>query len=221
MNDFDLQGIGMTSQRTRDRMVARLREQGILDERVLGAMAQVPRHIFIDEALAHRAYEDTALPIGQGQTISQPFVVAFMTQLLMQVSPRRVLEVGTGCGYQTAILARLVDKVFTIERIAALAPRAKARLDVLGARNVTDIVGDGYEGWAVQAPFDGIVVTAAPAAVPPKLLEQLAEGGRMILPVGADDAQHLKVVDRTEDGFVEQTVDEVRFVPLMQGVHRG
>ena len=218
MSSLDLQGSGMTSQRTRDRLVARLRDQGISDERVLQQIARVPRHIFIDEAMAHRAYEDTALPIGHGQTISQPFVVAYMTQLLLQIAPRRVLEVGTGCGYQTAVLASLVDRLFSIERIAALAPRARARLDALGLRNVTCKIGDGYEGWSVQGPFDAIIVTAAPPMVPPLLLEQLTEGGRLILPVGDDKEQVLKVVDRTVDGLSEHAHEQVKFVPLKQGV---
>ncbi len=218
MSGFDLQGSGMTSQRTRDRLVARLRDQGISDERVLQQMARMPRHIFIDEALAHRAYEDTALPIGHGQTISRPFVVAHMTQLLLQVAPRRVLEVGTGCGYQTAVLASLVDRLFSIERIEALAPRVRTRLDALGLRNVTCKIGDGYEGWPVQGPFDAIMVTAAPPMVPPILLEQLAEGGRLVLPVGDDEGQVLKVVDRTAEGFSEHVHEQVKFVPLKQGV---
>jgi protein-L-isoaspartate(D-aspartate) O-methyltransferase len=217
MSDFDLQGIGMTSRRTRDRLAARLREQGISNERVLALIAETPRHIFIDEALAHRAYEDTALPIGHGQTISQPFVVALMTQLLMEVNPRRVLEIGTGCGYQTAILARLCDKVFTIERVEALVPRAQERFAALGLRNVISKVGDGHEGWEVHAPFDGIIVTAAPPQIPEKLLAQLAEGGRMVVPVGAEGVQQLKVIDRTPDGLEESTRESVRFVPLLTG----
>jgi len=217
MSEFDLQGIGMTSQRTRDRLVARLRARGIRSERVLALVGEVPRHIFIDEALATRAYEDTALPIGHGQTISQPFIVALMTQLLLEAAPRRVLEIGTGCGYQTAILSRLCDKVFTIERIAALQPRAVERLQALGRRNVSSKVGDGYEGWAVHAPFDAIIVTAAPPELPPKLLDQLAEGGRMVVPVGGDDAQQLQVIDRTEQGLQLATHDSVKFVPLVGG----
>lgn len=217
MSEFDLRGIGMTSQRTRDRLVNRLREQGIHNERVLAQIASVPRHIFIDEALSHRAYEDTALPIGHGQTISQPFVVALMTQLLMEVHPQRVLEIGTGCGYQTAILANLCRKVFTIERIAALVPRAQRRFEVLGLRNVISQLGDGYAGWPVHAPFDGIIVTAAPPHIPQALLEQLAEGGRMVVPVGREGVQELKVIDRTPDGFVEQVHEYVRFVPLVSG----
>jgi protein-L-isoaspartate(D-aspartate) O-methyltransferase len=217
MSRFDLRGIGMTSQRTRDRLVVRLRERGIENERVLGQVASIPRHIFIDEALAHRAYEDTSLPIGHGQTISQPFIVALMTQLLLEVNPLRVLEIGTGCGYQTAILAQLCRKIFSIERIDALHPGAKERLNALGLRNAVTKVGDGYEGWAVHAPFDGIIVTAAPTEVPPELLNQLAEGGRMVVPVGIDGVQQLKVIDRTPDGFVTHLHEQVRFVPLVAG----
>ncbi len=221
MAEFDLKGIGMTSQRTRDRLVARLRDRGIQSERVLAQIASVPRHIFIDEALAHRAYEDTALPIGHGQTISQPFVVALMTQLLLEVNPQRVLEVGTGCGYQTSLLANLFPRVYTIERIEALAPRARARLAALNIKNVLSKVGDGYEGWPVHAPFDAIIVTAAPKEVPQQLLEQLGEGGRLIVPVGGEDAQELRVIDRTEQGLEAQVHEQVRFVPLMSGVAPG
>ena len=207
----------MTSQRTRDRMVGRLRKQGISDERVLARMASVPRHIFIDEALAHRAYEDTALPIGQGQTISQPFIVALMTQLMLQVQPRRILEIGTGCGYQTAILADLCDKIFTIERVGALLPRARERFSALGMRNIISQLADGYEGWEVHAPFDGIIVTAAAPRIPSALLAQLAVGGRIVLPVGSGDEQELKVLDRTAEGWQETTQEAVRFVPLLSG----
>ena len=217
MGDFDLKGIGMTSQRTRDRLVNRLREQGIQREDVLAQIGSVPRHIFVDEALAHRAYEDTALPIGHGQTISQPFVVALMTELLLEVAPRSVLEIGTGCGYQTAVLARLCERVYTVERIAALEPRARERFAAMGLRNVVSRVGDGYEGWSQHAPFDAIIVTAAPPAVPPKLLEQLAPGGRLIVPVGGGDVQELKVIDRTEEGIEERVHEYVRFVPLKAG----
>jgi len=217
MTEFNLQGIGMTSQRTRDRLVSRLREQGINNERVLTQIGQTPRHIFIDEALSHRAYEDTALPIGHGQTISQPFIVALMTQLLLEVRPRRVLEIGTGCGYQTAILARLCDKVFTIERVEALVPRAQARFRALGLRNVISKHGDGYQGWEVHAPFDAILVTAAPTEVPMPLLQQLAAGGRLVVPVGGDGAQQLKVLDLGEDGWRETVRESVRFVPLVTG----
>jgi protein-L-isoaspartate(D-aspartate) O-methyltransferase len=218
LSDFDLQGIGMTSQRTRDRLVGRLREQGIVDEKVLGQISTLPRHIFIDEALAHRAYEDTALPIGNNQTISQPFIVALMTQLLTEVPRKKVLEVGTGSGYQTALLARLCERVYSIERIQALMPRARERLSALSLRNIQMRHGDGYAGWAESGPFDGILVTAAPPAMPEQLLEQLAEGGRLIVPVGDGNEQDLRVIDRTSDGFTESVHDRVKFVPLVGGV---
>jgi protein-L-isoaspartate(D-aspartate) O-methyltransferase len=215
---FDLQGIGMTSQRTRDRLVARLRERGITSDAVLDQLSQLPRHIFVEEALAHSAYEETALPIGHGQTISQPFVVALMTQLLTETPRKRVLEVGTGCGYQTAVLAGLCDKVWTVERIQALVPKAQARLKALRIRNVLYKVGDGYAGWSVHAPFDGIIVTAAPPRLPDALLEQLAPGGRLVIPVGGGKVQELRVVDRTEQGFSERVEEYVRFVPLQKGI---
>ena len=221
MSNFDLQGIGMTSQRTRDRLVARLREQGIVDEKVLGQIASLPRHIFIDEALAHRAYEDTSLPIGHSQTISQPFIVALMTALLTEVPRAKVLEVGTGSGYQTALLARLCERVLSIERIAALMPKARERLSALSVRNIQMRHGDGYAGWPEHGPFDGILVTAAPPELPQQLLEQLAIGGRLIVPVGDGNEQDLRVIDRTEDGFIENVHDRVKFVPLLGGVtHR-
>ena len=221
MNKFDLDGIGMTSQRTRDRLVRRLREQGISDELILSALSSVPRHIFVDEALAHRAYEDSALPIGHGQTISQPFVVALMTQTLLDQPRPRILEVGTGSGYQSAVLANLpglVSKVYTIERLVPLLDRAQERLQAMRCYNVRYRHGDGYLGWPEDAPFDGIVVTAAPRAVPQVLLDQLVPGGRMVVPVGGDEIQELQVYDRTEDGFSMQTVEYVRFVPLLKGV---
>jgi len=220
MKHADLAGIGMTSQRTRDRLAQRLRESGITNERVLGAIASVPRHMFVDEALAHRAYEDTALPIGNGQTISQPFTVALMTQTLLDVPRARVLEVGTGSGYQTAILARMrpdVRRIFTVERLAVLSERAEARLTGMRITGARFRHGDGYGGWPEEGPFDGILVTAAPPSVPEALLEQLKIGGRLIVPVGDDDIQELKVVDRTERGFKVHTLENVRFVPLLKG----
>jgi len=217
MSQFDLQGIGMTSQRTRDRLVQRLREHGISNEQVLAVIGAVPRHIFIDEALAHRAYEDTALPIGHGQTISQPFIVALMTQTLLNRPRERVLEIGTGSGYQTAVLAALIERVFTVERIQPLIERARERFRVLKLRNVRVKYDDGNLGWADQGPFDGIIVTAAARNVPEALLAQLAVGGRMVIPVGDDRAQELKVIDRTEDGLREESLEYVRFVPLLRG----
>jgi protein-L-isoaspartate(D-aspartate) O-methyltransferase len=217
VTDFDLQGIGMTSQRTRDRLVARLREQGIDNTEVLACMGTVPRHIFVDEAMAHRSYEDTALPIGHNQTISQPFIVALMTQLLCEVKPRQVLEVGTGSGYQTAVLAHFCQKLYSIERISALTKRAKQRLGAMSIKNVVLKHGDGYGGWQVHAPFDAIMVTAAPPAVPQALVDQLALGGRLVVPVGDDAVQELLVIDRTKDGLVERVHDRVKFVPLLSG----
>ncbi len=221
MDAFDLDGIGMTSQRTRNRLVKRLADKGINHDGVLTAVASVPRHIFIDEALAHRAYEDTALPIGQGQTISQPFIVALMTQSLLNRPRSRVLEVGTGSGYQTAVLASLeplVQKVYTIERIDSLIERAQERLRAMKCTNVRFRHGDGYEGWPAESPFDGILVTAAPKNAPEALLEQLAVGGRMVVPVGEQSVQELKVYDRTSEGFEVETVEYVRFVPLLKGL---
>ncbi len=217
MTDFDLQGIGMTSQRTRDRLVARLREQGIDNNEVLACMGAVPRHIFVDEAMAHRSYEDTALPIGHNQTISQPFIVALMTQLLCEVKPRQVLEVGTGSGYQTAVLSHFCHRLYSIERISALTKRAQKRLAAMSVKNTVLKHGDGYGGWEVHAPFDAIMVTAAPPAVPEALLDQLAVGGRLIVPVGDDAVQELIVIDRTKDGFLERVHDRVKFVPLVSG----
>ncbi len=217
MTDFDLQGIGMTSQRTRDRLVARLREQGIDNNEVLACMGAVPRHIFVDEAMAHRSYEDTALPIGHNQTISQPFIVALMTQLLCEVKLRQVLEVGTGSGYQTAVLSYFCHRLYSIERISALTKRAQKRLAAMSVKNTVLKHGDGYGGWEVHAPFDAIMVTAAPPAVPEALLDQLAVGGRLIVPVGDDAVQELIVIDRTKDGFLERVHDRVKFVPLVSG----
>ena len=218
MNRIDPIGIGMTSRRTRERLVSRLEEQGITHPEVLDAFSATPRHVFIEEALAHRAYEDTALPIGQGQTISQPLIVALMTATLLNVPRPRILEVGTGSGYQAAILAGLCRRVFTVERIEALAARARERFDALSLNNVVTKMGDGYLGWPEQAPFDGILVTAAPRGIPKALLDQLDEGGRMVLPVGGGDVQELRVIDRNADGFEENAVKQVRFVPLLKGV---
>jgi len=217
-------GIGMTSQRTRARMVERLREQGITDARVLEAMAEVPRHLFVEEALASRAYEDTALPIGFGQTISQPYVVARMIQELRRAAAGvrelgKVLEVGTGCGYQAAVLAQLATEVYSVERIRELLERARANLRDLRLRNLRLAHGDGGVGLARAAPFDSIILAAAAPEMPQSLLQQLARGGRMILPLrGAGaNAQRLVLVERSRLGFTETALDPVRFVPLRAG----
>lgn len=214
-----LQGIGMTSRRTRMRLVQRLRDAGITSDRVLDVIADVPRHIFLDEALAHRAYEDTALPIGYGQTLSQPYIVARMTELLLAHAPSRVLELGTGSGYQTAILSRLFDEVYSVERIKPLQDRARERLRTLGVRNVMMKHADGGMGWPEKGPFDGIIVTAAPASVPKELLEQLQDGGVLIAPVG-EEVQHLVEIIRKGDKFEHRELEPVRFVPLLGGVVR-
>lgn len=216
---LSLRGIGMTSQRTRNRLVSRLRAQGIKNVAVLDVMRKVPRHMFVDEALASRAYEEMALPIGHGQTISQPFVVARMTECLVQGSRlATVLEVGTGSGYQTAILAKLADHVFTVERIAALLDRARGRLRILKLINVRTRHADGRSGWAEYAPYDGILVAAAPMSVPPALLGQLAIGGRLVIPIGRGPSQRLSVITRQATRFEEEVVDFVRFVPMVGGM---
>jgi protein-L-isoaspartate(D-aspartate) O-methyltransferase len=212
------QGIGMTSARTRDRLVQRLRDQGIRNEDVLEQIRNVPRHLFVDEALASRAYEDTALPIGLGQTISQPYVVARMTEALLDgFEGEKVLEVGTGCGYQTAVLAPLVKKIWTIERIPELLRRARQRLRELDIYNVQFKPGDGWEGWPKYAPYDGIIVTAAPDVVPEKLLQQLAPGGRLIIPVGPQGIQDLAMITKRDDHFEQVSLGAVTFVPLVKG----
>jgi len=221
MSDARLAGIGMTSARTRERLVQRLREQGIRDPQVLDRIRNVPRHLFVDEAIASRAYEDTALPIGFGQTISQPYVVARMTEAL--ISPlgtlSNVLEIGTGCGYQTAVLAPLVGRVSTIERIKPLLDRAKQRLKELGIKNVRFRHGDGSLGWKAHAPYDAILVAAAPHAVPPALLAQLSpNGGRLVLPVGPEGQQELIRITRRDDQYLREIkLGSVSFVPLVGG----
>jgi len=210
-------GIGMTSQRTRDRMVERLRKKGIVDAVVLDAMARVPRHLFVDEALASRAYEDVSLPIGFEQTISQPYVVARMIEAVRAGRALgRVLEVGTGCGYQAAVLAALAREVYSIERIGQLLERARANLRPFRLANLRLTHGDGHAGLASVAPFDAIVVAAASAAVPPALADQLAVGARMVLPIGKTN-QQLLLVERTASGFIERKLAPVRFVPLRSG----
>jgi len=210
----------MTSQRTRERLIQRLVEQGVSNTTVLDVMRTTPRHLFLDEAMAHRAYEDVALPIGFQQTLSQPYVVARMTELLLAQGPlARVLEIGTGSGYQTAILAQLVDEVYSVERIKALQQKARQRLRQLKLRNVHLNHADGGMGWAECGPFDGIVVTAAPEQIPEELLSQLAVGGRMVVPVGGD-SQHLQIVTRTNEGYETEIVEAVYFVPLRSGKER-
>ncbi len=216
-------GIGMTSQRTRERMVERIREQGVRDERVLTAMSSVPRHVFVEEALASRAYEDTALPIGLGQTISQPYIVAKMIEVLRAGGRDlgKVLEVGTGCGYQAAVLAQLAAEVYSIERIQALLDKARRNLLGLKLSNLRLTYGDGNLGLEKVAPFDSIIVAAAAPEIPQALLQQLAVGGRMILPVKTPQAgrgsQHLVLIERGARGYTETALDAVRFVPLEPG----
>ena len=208
----------MTSQRTRSRLVSRLREQGIKSEKILDVISETPRHAFIDEALSHRAYEDTSLPIGFNQTISQPYVVARMTEALLADGPlESVLEVGTGSGYQTAILSRLVQKVYTVERIGGLATRARERLGAIGYRNINFKHSDGGMGWPERGPFDAIIVTASPRLVPEALLEQLADGGRMLVPVGESKQQELLLICRHGDEFEQTVLEAVKFVPLLSG----
>jgi len=211
------QGIGMTSQRTRDRLIARLKEQGIKSIDVLTVMKELPRHLFVDEALASRAYEDTALPIGHGQTISQPFIVAKMTEILLAgIAKQKVLEVGTGSGYQTAVLSRLVDRVFSVERISPLQNQARERFYQLKLNNIKLKHSDGSWGWEDNGPYDGIIVTCAPEQVPDSLLQQLAPGGRLVIPVGGE-SQSLRVIDRNGSQFEETELDAVSFVPLLSG----
>ncbi len=221
MNIIDHRGIGMTSMRTRERLVTRLAEEGINNQAVLNTIRNTPRHIFVDEALASRAYEDTALPIGHSQTISQPYIVARMTEALLGMDeddlPKKVLEVGTGSGYQAAILAQLVEQVYTTERIRALMLQARNRFYDLGLHNIKHQYSDGAWGWPEYAPYDGIMVTASPKEIPLALLDQLTIGGRLVIPVGDRSEQKLLLVTRTENGVEEKILDRVRFVALQAG----
>ena len=217
--DESNRGIGMTSAGTRARLVERLRAHGIRDDRVLKAITQVPRHEFVDEALSSRAYEDTALPISKGQTISQPWIVARMTEALLDGgTPEKVLEVGTGSGYQAAILAHLVPQVFSVERIKELLRTARRRFHALGLHNVHLRHADGHLGWPSQAPFDGIIVTAAAATLPLELLEQLRPGGLLVLPLERGGQQRLLALRKTEEGFEESDLGGVIFVPMLSGL---
>lgn len=215
---LDYNGIGMTSARTRERLVQRLKEHGIADPRVLERIRSVPRHLFVDEALASRAYEDTALPIGLGQTISQPWVVARMTEAIVaEPTPEKVLEIGTGCGYQTAVLAGIAQHVYSVERLAPLLRRARSLLHSLDLYNVQLRHGDGWKGWSKYAPYGGILVTAAPDHVPEALLEQLDEGGRLVIPVGPRGRQELLEITRRGERFERRSLGLVSFVPLLGG----
>lgn len=211
-------GIGMTSQRTRERLLGRLMDEGINSMEVLDVIRSTPRHIFLDEALSHRAYEDTALPIGFNQTISRPYVVARMTEAILTTgSMNSVLEIGTGCGYQTSVLSQLSKSVFTVERIRPLQERARKTLRLLGLRNIQFKHVDGTLGWAERGLYDAIIATASPETIPPELLQQLADGGRLVIPVGGEDDQELTLVTRKGNEFHSQVLDVVRFVPLVPG----
>lgn len=217
-DDIQRRGIGMTSQRTRERLIQRLYDEGLSDSKVLEVIRRTPRHLFVDEALSHRAYEDTALPIGNNQTISQPYMVGRMTELLLANGPLdKVLEIGTGSGYQTAVLAQLVERVFSVERIQSLQERAKEQLAELNLRNVVYRWGDGWDGWNALAPYNGIIVTAGASEVPQALLDQLAVGGRLVIPVGEGNDQQLLLIVREEHGFVRHALEGARFVPLLSG----
>ncbi len=211
-------GIGMTSTRTRERMLARLRERGIKDEMTLSAIGSIPRHIFVDEALSIRAYEDVSLPIGFGQTISQPYIVARMTEILRNGGQlTKVLEIGTGCGYQTAVLSKIAREVLSLERIRPLVMKARDHLRTLKCSNVKLDHADGSEGLEAYAPFDGIIVTAAASHIPKDLLSQLADGGRMVIPIGTT-SQTLYLIERLGDEFKETKLEMVKFVPLLGGL---
>ncbi len=219
LSDPRVQGIGMTSQRTRDRLIERLRNKGIQNKQVLDVMRSMPRHLFVDEAMSTRAYEDSSLPIGHGQTISQPFIVAKMTEVLLSRGvPDAVLEVGTGSGYQAAILSQLVPKVYSVERIVALQNQARERYHMLGIHNISLKHSDGSWGWPQHGPYKAIIVTAAPETVPQGLLDQLDIGGIMVIPVGGQQGiQKLLLITREVDQFVEEELETVKFVPLLNG----
>ena len=222
MSDRDRHGIGMTSARTRERLVERLRAEGVENPAVLHRIREVPRHLFVDEALASRAYEVTALPIGFGQTISQPYIVAVMTQALIEGLPpgkklTKVLEIGTGCGYQTAVLAPFAQHIYSVERIQALVQRARTMLQTLRVSNVSVRHADGWHGWRSQAPFQGILVAAAPEQIPPQLLEQLDDGGRLVIPIGPRGRQRLVCVTREGTEFRQKELIAVTFVPFVEG----
>ncbi len=216
---LDLEGIGMTSRRTRMRLIQRLRDEGITNEEVLAVMLDTPRHIFLDEALSHRAYEDTALPIGHNQTISQPYIVARMTELILQSSPRRVLELGTGSGYQAAVLSQLVDEVYSVERINPLLEKAVQRFRLLGLNNISTRHADGGIGWPERGLYDAVIMTAAPTEIPLELVRQLKEGGRMILPLG-DAKQSLTIVTRKGSSYEQKVIEPAMFVPFLPGTIR-
>ena len=211
-------GIGMTSERTRRRLIDQLRKMGIDNESVLEVMQNLPRHIFVDEAISSRAYENTALPINHGQTISQPYIVGLMTQVLFDKPRNKILEIGTGCGYQTAVLAPLCEQVVSVERIVKLHRQARDRLYDLAVRNVIFRHGDGFEGLSEFAPYDGILAAAVSEDIPIELIDQLAIGGRIVMPIGSGDSQVLKVIDKTLDGLLEQNIEAVRFVPRLAGL---
>lgn len=224
MTNLLMQGVGMTSLRTRERLIQRLRDQGVTNMKVLDVMLNTPRHIFLDEALAHRAYEDTALPIGHGQTISQPYIVARMTEILLGAAGgklHKVLEVGTGSGYQTSILAQLVPQVYSVERIKPLQDKARDRFRQIGLRNIQLRHADGGFGWPEAGPYEGILSTAAPQAIPDDLLAQLAPGGVLVIPIGGRE-QHLHLVlrDNETDRFITQILEPVKFVPFLSGTSR-
>ena len=216
---LDAKGIGMTSQRTRDRLAKTLVEMGIKSEAVLDVIRKTPRHFFIDEALASRAYENTALPIGFNQTISQPYIVAKMTEVLIKDKElNNVLEIGTGCGYQTVVIAQFSQYVYTVERIDGLLMRARERFQELNCTNIRSKHSDGNIGWSAHGPYDGIIVAAASVGVPEALIEQLALNGRLVIPIGESGEQKLLLITRTQDGYNEEFLDSVSFVPMLAGI---